>query len=73
MPPRRSSTPPVRKVTNVTPSYKDVKTLRRFVTEQGSILPRSKSGLTQKVQRKLAREVKRARHLAMLPFTQTME
>jgi small subunit ribosomal protein S18 len=53
-------------------SYKRVGELRHYVTEQGSILPRLKTGLSQKQQRHLAVEVKRARHLAMLPFTQTV-
>ncbi len=53
-------------------SYKDVSTLDRFITDQGYILPRSKTGLKKKEQRRLAREIKRARHLALLPFTQTV-
>ncbi|MBU0579314.1 30S ribosomal protein S18 [Patescibacteria group bacterium] len=53
-------------------TYKDPATLCRFVSEQGYISPRVKTGLSQKLQRKLAREIKRARHLAMLPFTQTV-
>jgi small subunit ribosomal protein S18 len=53
-------------------SYKKAEDLRRFVTAQGAILPRAKTGLTAKLQKKLAREVKRARHLALLPFTQTV-
>ncbi|MCB9813596.1 MAG: 30S ribosomal protein S18 [Pseudomonadales bacterium] len=57
---------------NVTFSYKKVDVLSRFVNEQGSILAREESGLTQKQQRNLARSVKRARHLALLPFTQVL-
>lgn len=57
---------------DVTFSYKKVDVLSRFVNEQGSILSREESGLTQKQQRSLARSVKRARHLAMLPFTQVL-
>lgn len=57
---------------NITFSYKDIATLSRFVTEQGMIVPRYETGLTQKQQRSLAQEVKRARHLALLPFTQTL-
>lgn len=57
---------------NLTFSYKKVDVLKRFVTEQGSILSRAETNLTQKQQRRLARAVKRARHLAMLPFTQTV-
>lgn len=53
-------------------SYKDVKNLRRFMTEQGYILPRAKTGLTQKQQKHLSRAIKHARQLAMLPFTQTL-
>ena len=53
-------------------TYKDVDSLRKYVTRQGSILPRSATGLPLKHQRRLARAVKRARHLALLPFTQTV-
>lgn len=53
-------------------SYKRVGELKKFVTEQGMILPRPRTGLSQKQQRRLATAVKRARHLAMLPFTQTL-
>lgn len=53
-------------------SYKDVKNLRRFMTEQGYIIPRAKTGLTQKQQKHLSRAIKHARHLALLPFTQTV-
>jgi small subunit ribosomal protein S18 len=52
--------------------YKDVKTLERFMTEQGYIVSRAKTGLTQKQQRRLGTAIKRARHLALLPFTQTL-
>lgn len=53
-------------------SYKDVAVLSRFVTEQGYIVPRAKTGLSQKQQRRLTSAIKRARHLALLPFTQTV-
>lgn len=53
-------------------SYKDPDALRRFVTPQGYIVSRERTGLRQKDQRSLAREIKRARHLALLPFTQTL-
>jgi small subunit ribosomal protein S18 len=53
-------------------SYTRPEELKRFVTEQGMIVPRSKTGLTQKQQRRLEKAIKRARHLAMLPFTQTV-
>jgi small subunit ribosomal protein S18 len=48
--------------------YKDVDTLRRFITETGKIKPRRQTGNCSRCQRQLAREVKRARHLALLPF-----
>lgn len=57
---------------NLTFSYKQAAELRHYVTEQGSILPRTKTGLSQKQQRRLAVAVKRARQLALLPFTQTL-
>jgi small subunit ribosomal protein S18 len=57
---------------DMTFSYKDVKSLRRFMSEQGYILPRAKTGLTQKQQKRLSKAVKHARHLALLPFTQTL-
>jgi len=53
-------------------SYTNSDFLAKFVTEQGAILPRAKTGITQKQQRHLARSIKHARHLAMLPFTQTL-
>lgn len=49
--------------------YKDVSTLRRFVTERGKIKGRRKSGTCAKHQRRLAVAIKRARHLALLPIT----
>ncbi len=48
--------------------YKDAKTLERFVNDQGKILPRRVTGTSAKFQRQLATAVKRARHLALLPF-----
>ncbi|MGQ9887565.1 MAG: 30S ribosomal protein S18 [Aggregatilineales bacterium] len=48
--------------------YKDVDTLRRYITETGKIRPRRQTGNCSRCQRNLAREIKRARHLALLPF-----
>jgi small subunit ribosomal protein S18 len=48
--------------------YKDVDLLRRFVSERGKISPRRNTGTSPKMQRALATAVKRARHLALLPF-----
>lgn len=49
--------------------YKDVNTLERYVNEVGKIKPRRQTGNCARCQRELAREVKRARILALLPFT----
>ncbi|MBQ8984466.1 30S ribosomal protein S18 [Candidatus Saccharibacteria bacterium] len=48
--------------------YRDVKTLQRYIDAYGRLEPISKTGLTQKQQKQLAVAVKRARHLALLPF-----
>lgn len=48
--------------------YKDVKTLQRYMNVYGQIETRKKTGLTESQQRQLARAIKRARHLALLPF-----
>lgn len=50
-------------------NYKDTKTLKRFMSEDGKILPRRRSGLSAKNQRKVTTAIKRARHLALLPYT----
>ena len=49
--------------------YKDVDKLKRLISDRGRIEPRRKTGLTAKDQTKLAREIKRARHVALLPYT----
>lgn len=48
--------------------YKDAKTLLRFIDMYGRIEPVSKTGLSAKQQRQLATAIKRARHLALMPF-----
>jgi len=48
--------------------YKDFKTLQRYVNQFGKIESRGKTGLTAKQQKQLAQAVKKARHLALLPF-----
>lgn len=57
----------VDKVTRI--DYKDHDMLRRYVTDRGKIQPRRQTGTCAKHQRALARAVKRARHVALLPFT----
>ena len=49
--------------------YKDVAKLRKYVTERGKILPRRISGNCAKHQRELTLAIKRARNVALLPFT----
>ena len=49
--------------------YKDVARLRRFVTERGKILPRRISGNCAKHQRQVTVAIKRARNVALMPFT----
>ena len=51
--------------------YKDVKKLKKFVSESGKIAPRRTSGVCAKHQRALAVAIKRARVMALLPFTGT--
>jgi small subunit ribosomal protein S18 len=48
--------------------YKDVKTLQYYINGYGQIEPISKTGLSAKQQRQLATAIKRARHLALMPF-----
>lgn len=48
--------------------YKDTEYLQRFINEQGKILPRRVTNTSAKTQRQITIAVKRARHLAMLPY-----
>jgi small subunit ribosomal protein S18 len=52
--------------------YRNVEVLRRFLSETGKILPRRRTGLSAKEQRILAKTVKRARILGLLPFTEKL-
>ena len=52
--------------------YKDAEFLKKFLNEQGKILPRRLTGTSQKFQKKVATAVKRARHLALLPYVTDM-
>ena len=49
--------------------YKDIAKLRRYVSERAKILPRRISGTCAKHQRQLTTAIKRARHIALLPYT----
>lgn len=48
--------------------YKDIDTLSKFITERGKILPRRITGVSAYHQKRLAAAIKRARHMALLPF-----
>ncbi len=48
--------------------YKDFKTLQRYVNVYGQIETRKKTGLTESQQRRLASAIKKARHMALMPF-----
>ena len=52
--------------------YKDAEFLKKFLNEQGKILPRRITGTSLKYQRKVAKAVKRGRHLALLPYVTDM-
>ncbi len=54
---------------NIEMNYKNIELLRRFITEEGKIRPRRQTGTCARHQRALAREIKQARHIALLPFT----
>jgi small subunit ribosomal protein S18 len=54
-------------------NYKDTGTLRYFITERGKIIPRRISGTCAKHQRELAREIKRSRTIALLPYVGTYD
>ena len=48
--------------------YKDIELLKKFVTDQGKILPRRATGVTLQQQKKIAKAIKRARILSLFPF-----
>lgn len=64
--PIKKKSSPIRTTQKI--DYKNVDLLSLFLTEQGKILPRRATGITVQQQRKLAKAVKRARNLALLPF-----
>lgn len=72
---RRSDRRPQRKrvcqfcVDKVEPNYKEFDRIRRFMTERGKIISRSRTGNCEKHQRRLARSIKQARYMALVPFS----
>ncbi|MDH3498323.1 MAG: 30S ribosomal protein S18 [Gemmatimonadota bacterium] len=65
---RRAKTCPVCELGVRVVDYKDERTMSRFTTERGKILPARLSGMCARHQRQLSTAIKRARHLALLPF-----
>ncbi|MGM0379976.1 MAG: 30S ribosomal protein S18 [Bacillota bacterium] len=53
---------------NATINYRDVRNLKRYISDKGKILPRRATGNCAKHQRQIARAVKRARKIALLPY-----
>ena len=53
--------------------YKDIDLLKLFITEQGKILPRRATGITVQQQRQIAKAIKRARMLSLLPYVASNE
>lgn len=53
---------------NMAIDYKDPKTLKHFITERGKIIPRRITGTCAKHQRELSTGIKRARHIALMPY-----
>lgn len=52
----------------LTIDYKDINTLNQFITDRGKILPRRITGVSAHFQKQLVEAIKRARHMALLPF-----
>ena len=55
--------------TNTVPNYKDTLVLRRFVSERGKIVPSKRGGVCSKHQKELSTQIKRARFMALIPYT----
>lgn len=68
---RSKRLPPFMQDVNFSFDYKDPQKLRLFITERGKIVPRRITGLSAKQQRELAVAIKRARNIALLPYTAT--
>jgi len=56
-----------------TPDYKDYKELAKFLTDRAKIISSAYTGVCSKHQRVLSREIKRARHLGLLPFAPSVD
>ncbi len=65
---RRRKTCPFSGPSGLKIDYKDVRTLQRFISERGKMVPSRITAVSTKKQRELARAIKRARYLALLPY-----
>lgn len=65
---KKRKTCPFTAVKAETIDYKDVENLKQFITERGKILPRRITGVSYFYQKMLKQAIKRARHMALLPF-----
>ena len=54
-------------------NYKEYMFLKKFITEQGKIIPSYVTGVSAKYQRRLAKEIKKARNIALLPYTNLLD
>lgn len=67
----RANRPPMRRKKqprSLSFDYKEIEPMRQFINQRGKIMPRRKTGLSAKQQRQLGVMIKRARHLALLPY-----
>lgn len=53
-------------------NYKDVYTLKKYITTRGRILQSERTGVSHNCQRKLSREIKRARYMALIPYNELL-
>lgn len=65
---KRRKTCPFKGAAAPTIDYKDIRLLSRYISERGKIVPSRITAVSQKAQRELAREIKRARFLALMPY-----
>ena len=66
---RRKKTCPFSGPEAIVIDFRDTRTLNKFVSERGKIIPARMTGTSAKYQRQLNKAVKRARHLALIPYT----
>jgi len=64
---RQPKAPPVA-ANFIIPTYKDVENIEKFISARMKILPREKTGITAKMQRKLSKQIKYARYMALIPY-----